>query len=256
MTNSAHVERVAGGHRLWVRLCHWPIAVGVLVLCVSGFVILMAHPRLYWGETGNDMTPTWLELPISRNYHHGGWETPQTFQEVPSRPVSAVRTFDLFNQNGWARSLHFLAAWWLLGFGAVYGGAALALGHLRRNLLPGREGLSLRLIFGDVAAHLRRSAPVAPGPPYNLLQRWAYFIVLFLCLPLSLLTGLTMAPAVTAACPWLLDVFHGTQSARSLHFLSFCALALFVLVHVAMVVRTGFKAQLIAMIVGRSGRDA
>ena len=34
----------------------------------------MVHPRLYWGEVGNDLTHAWIELPISRNYRHGGWE--------------------------------------------------------------------------------------------------------------------------------------------------------------------------------------
>ena len=43
-----------------------------LALAVSGFVILMAHPRLYWGNAGNDLTPALVELPISRNYKHGG----------------------------------------------------------------------------------------------------------------------------------------------------------------------------------------
>ena len=79
----------------------------------------MAHPRLYWGEAGNDLTPALIELPISRNYQHGGWEKPTPFFRTPPGPVSASRTYDIFNQNGWARSLHFLAAWWLVLPGAV-----------------------------------------------------------------------------------------------------------------------------------------
>jgi hypothetical protein len=45
------------GHARWVRICHWIMAVSTLTLAVSGFVILMAHPRLYWGAVGNDLTP-------------------------------------------------------------------------------------------------------------------------------------------------------------------------------------------------------
>jgi hypothetical protein len=37
----------------------------LLTLAFTGFVILMAHPRLYWGEVGNDLTPALLELAIS-----------------------------------------------------------------------------------------------------------------------------------------------------------------------------------------------
>jgi hypothetical protein len=40
----------------------------VLTLAFSGVTILMAHPRLYWGEAGNDLTPAWLALPISHNH--------------------------------------------------------------------------------------------------------------------------------------------------------------------------------------------
>jgi thiosulfate reductase cytochrome b subunit len=69
-------------------------------------------------------------------------------------------------------------------------------------------------------------------------------------LPLMVLTGLTMSPAVTAAVPGLLDLFGGSQSARTLHFFSFAALVLFFIAHVVMVVLTGFKRQIRAMTIG------
>ena len=81
------------GHAPWVRASHWIGAASLLVLAVSGFVILMAHPRLYWGEVGNDLTPALIELPISRNHQHGGWDTPRPFFPGSGGPVSASRTF-------------------------------------------------------------------------------------------------------------------------------------------------------------------
>jgi thiosulfate reductase cytochrome b subunit len=48
----------------------------------------------------------------------------------------------------------------------------------------------------------------------------------------------------------LLDLFGGYQSARTLHFFGFAALILFLVVHVVMVVLTGFRRQLRAMILG------
>jgi len=71
----------AGGHARWVRVSHWIGAASLLVLAVTGFVILMAHPRLYWGEVGNGLTPALIELPISRNYRHGGF----TCEAIESR---------------------------------------------------------------------------------------------------------------------------------------------------------------------------
>ena len=64
---------LVSGHSSWVRASHWVIAISVMTLMLSGFVILMAHPRLYWGAVGNDLTPALWELPISRNYWHRGW---------------------------------------------------------------------------------------------------------------------------------------------------------------------------------------
>ena len=243
-------QHTVEGHARWVRFSHWIMAASVLTLAVSGFVILMAHPRLYWGAVGNDLTPALFELPISRNYMHGGWAAPVTF--FPGAPVvSEARTYDIFNENGWARSLHFLAAWFLVVTALIYLTAGLAGGHLRRHLIPRARELSPRLLWQDVLTHLRRPLPRASGgPPYGLLQKLAYFGVVFLALPLMVVTGLTMSPAVTAAYPVLLDVFGGSQSARTIHFFAFAALVLFLVVHVAMVVLTGFKRQMRAMILG------
>ena len=53
-----------------------------------------------------------------------------------------------------------------------------------------------------------------------------------------------MSPAVTAAFPFLLSVFGGYQSARTIHFFAFTALVLFVIAHVVMVVLSGFARQM------------
>jgi thiosulfate reductase cytochrome b subunit len=53
------------------------------------------------------------------------------------------------------------------------------------------------------------------------------------------LTGLTMSPGMDAAWPWLLDIFGGRQSARSIHFICAALLVIFILVHLLMVVLAG-----------------
>jgi thiosulfate reductase cytochrome b subunit len=109
-----------------------------------------------------------------------------------------------------------------------------------------------RTLWQDLKSHLRPpQGSTGGGPPYGLLQRCTYAGVVFIALPLMLLTGLTMSPAVTAAYPVLLDLFGGYQSARTVHFFCFSALLLFLVVHVAMVVLTGFRRQLRAMILGK-----
>jgi thiosulfate reductase cytochrome b subunit len=239
------------GHARWVRATHWILAASVLTLAVSGFVVLMAHPRLYWGKAGNEWTPALFELPISRNFHSWTGASRLPFFAGPSSPFSIVRTNDIFNQNGWARSLHFLAAWFFTVTGAVYVLAGLLSRHVWRDLTPTLHELSPARVRQDLVSHLRLQInPTTGGPPYGLLQKCSYFAVLFVALPLMLITGLAMSPAVTAAYPWLADLFGGPQSSRTIHFFTFAALMLFVLVHVAMVIVSGFNRQMRAMTIG------
>jgi len=238
-------------HTRWVRVTHWIGALSVLVLVVSGFVILMAHPRLYWGHVGNDLTPALVELPISPNYRHGGWTTPTPLADGPGAPVSASRTFGIFNKNGWGRSLHFLAAWALALTGAAYLLGGLRSGHFTRHLIPRRGELTAGHFGRELADHIRlRIRRATGGPQYGLLQKCAYAAIVFVVLPLTALTGLTMSPAVTAGFPILLTVFGGVQSARTIHFALWCVLVLFVLAHLLMVALSGFARQMRAMTIG------
>ena len=238
-------------HSWLVRSAHGIITVSFLTLLVTGYVILMAHPRLYWGETGSELTPAFLELPISRNHQHGGWGKSTPFFSGANSPVFAVRTYNIFNQNSWGRSLHFLAAWGLVLTGAVYFVGGIFSGHFRKHLVPRLRELTLPRLWTDLKDHLRLQVRAATGgPQYGLLQKCAYFAVVFVALPGTLLTGLTMAPAITAAHPWLLDVCGGYQSARTIHFFLAVALVLFLAVHVVMVAKSGFKRQVRAITVG------
>jgi len=240
------------GHQRWVRTSHWLIALSFLTLAVTGVLILAVHPRLYWGNAGNDLMPALLEIPISDNHQPERFEPTVTFDELPGAPVSADRTYRIFNQNGWGRSLHFLAAWALVTAGFCYVLIGALSGHAWRDLLPRIRDLAPTLLWRDLQGHLRPApGSVGAGLPYGRLQKLAYTLVVFVALPLMLITGLTMSPTVTAAFPFLLDVFGGYQSARTVHFFGFSFLFLFLVIHVAMVFVTGARRQLRAMILGK-----
>jgi thiosulfate reductase cytochrome b subunit len=179
------------GHSILVRATHWINFASFLALAVSGFTILLAHPRFYWGETGYFDTPAAFELPL---------------------PVN-------LDQTGWGRSLHFLAAWIAVANGVIY------------------------VAWGFLSRHFRYSG-------YNLLQRLAYIVVVFVLLPLTILTGLTLSPAVTAAYPALFTIFGGRQSARTIHFFAADLLVLFLFIHVTMTIREGFVHHMRSMILG------
>ena len=238
-------------HSRWVRACHWTGAAALLVLVFTGVEILMVHPRLYWGEAGNDLMPALLELPISRNLGHDGIGERTAFFDSPDSPVSAPVSYDMFNQNGWGRSLHFLAGWVMVAVGLVYLTVALSTGHLRRHLVPRLLELGRGALWADVRRHLRLQIPPASGgPTYGLLQRVAYLTVICILAPLMVVTGFAMSPALAAAAPFLTEMFGGAQSARTVHFFAFASLVVFVLGHVAMVALSGFRRHMRAMTLG------
>ena len=249
----AVATQAAESHAAWVRVCHWLVTLSLLTLAFSGVEILMVHPRLYWGDAGNDLTPALLELPISRNYKHGGYEAATPFFDGGASPVTANRTYDIFNQNGWGRSLHFLAAWWLVLPGVIYVLTGVFGGHFRAHVWPRASELAPRRVWRDVLGHVRLLIPAAAGgPQYGVLQKAAYSLVIFVAAPLMAATGLAMSPAVTAAFPILVRVFGGYQSARTIHFAMFVLLLLFVAVHILMVALSGFARQVRAMTFGGS----
>jgi len=143
-------------------------------------------------------------------------------------------------------------AWVLVIGGLAYGAISFVNRHVQRDLLPSRAELSPRHIWHDIRDHARLRFPKGVAAArYNILQKLAYLSVLFGLLPLIVLTGLTMSPGVNAAWPWLLDLFGGRQSARSIHFLCAFGIALFIVVHLLMVVLAGPINEIRSMITGR-----
>ena len=210
-------------HGLVVRVTHWLTAIGTAALIVSGIAILLAHPRLYWGETGAVGTDSFIDLPI---------------------PF-------VFGHSGWGRYLHFLAAWVCVASGVVYVVGGFATHHFGRDLFPSREDLAWSNVRRVVANHVRFNlSRQQPQHSYNVLQRVSYVVVTFVGGPLVLLSGLAFSPMLASVSPWLVSVFGGQQSARTIHFFAAAAVVLFVLVHLTMVGLTGFVAKVRAMITG------
>lgn len=212
-------------HPRAVRLAHWVNTAAFLALVVSGVGILLAHPRFYWGETGYFDTPAAFELPLAVDKSH----------------------------TWWGRNVHFLAAWVTAFNGLVYVAWGLAAGHFVRRLIPTRAELGPQHVVSVIRDHLRLRIP-HQASRYNVLQKIAYVGVVFVLLPLTILTGLTMSPGITAAFPQLFTLWGGRQSARTIHFIVANVLVLFVLVHLAMIGLAGFLPTVASMVTGRDSR--
>jgi thiosulfate reductase cytochrome b subunit len=60
-----------------------------------------------------------------------------------------------------------------------------------------------------------------------------------------------MSPALVSVFPILVTVVGGHQSARTIHFFVSMLLVLFLLIHIVMVCKAGFRNRMRAMITGR-----
>jgi thiosulfate reductase cytochrome b subunit len=255
-------------HTVVVRVTHWINVLCLTLLLMSGLKLFNYHPALYWGNYGYQGVPSFISI--------SGELDPAT-----SRPVGLTRvggfSFDTtgvlgvtYDSNGramrgafpvWAtlgeglalaRDWHFLMAWVFVINGAIYLLFGLFTGHFRRDLAPAAGELRPRHILRDIWDHVRLRRPRGEAAKrYNVLQKLTYLVVIFVLLPAIVLTGLTMSPAVTAALPFLFDLFGGRQSARTIHFLAANLLVIFVLVHVIEVVLSGVFNLMRSMITGR-----
>ena len=245
-------------HRLSTRVWHWVNAVTFFVMLMSGLMIFNAHPRLYWGEFGANQDPAWLQIGAveGRGYLRVGGTSIDTTGVLGARTVGERTVTTAF--PGWAtlpstydlalaRAWHLSFAWvFALGF-LAYALASLANRHLWRDLVPRPGEVAPAGLWRDVRRHLRLDFA---HDRYNPLQKLAYLAVLAVLMPGMILSGLTMSPAMDAAWPWLLDLFGGRQSARSVHFLFAAALVAFLVVHLVMVLLAGPVRAIGAMLTG------
>ena len=197
-------------HALSTRIWHWVNALSLIVLFMSGLNISNAHPRLYWGEWGFAAEDAWLHL-----WRFPGWATIPNYYSLAG-----------------ARDGHVLFSW-VFGLALVlFLLAALVNGHFKRDIATRWKDWRPSAVWADVREHLRGN--FGEGR-YNFLQKAAYGTVIFILLPLMLLSGLAISPGMDAAWPFLTDIFFGRQSARSIHFLAAWALFAFFVLHIVLV---------------------
>jgi len=266
-STARHVRRaLVERHSGLVRLTHWINAVSLLVLLLSGLQIFNAHPKLYWGAQSHFDRPWLATFAVAGQ---GGLQGVTRIGPVRldttgflgvsrQHGVQVVRGFPAWltlpPQQFLAvgRRWHFFFAWVFAINGAVYAASAVLGGHLRRDLLPTRDQLRPRHVLLEIWDHMRLRFPKGEeAKRYNVLQKGAYLGVAFVLLPLMVLTGMTMSPGLDAAFPWLLDLFGGRQSARSIHFVTASLIVLFFFVHMVMVVLSGLWNNVRSMITGR-----
>lgn len=258
-------------HSRSVRVLHWVNFLTLAIMLMSGLQIFNAHPSLYWGTSSNfshrllrmeamdDAAGQTEGLTIVDGHRFVttgvfGWSrgsdgsyTERGFPDWATLPGSTWLAM--------GRLWHLFFAWVLVLNGAVYVLIGILSGHLRRDLLPTRA--DLRALGHTLAEHVRLRFPKGEeARHYNGIQKLSYLFIVFIVGPVMVLSGLTMSPTMDAGYPWLLSLFDGRQSARTIHFLGAMTLLAFFLVHIAMVIVSGLRNNVRSMITGRYAIEA
>ena len=250
-------------HRVVIRVTHWINVFCIAILLMSGMQIFNAHPALYLGQRsqfdspvlamrqapGSDSDPVGVTSLLGHDFRTTGVLGVSSENGEPTeRGFPSWATIPSYQDLATGRRWHFFFAWIFVFNGLLYLAYSAITGHLRA-LVPSRD--QLRHIGGSVWEHLRLQFPKGEAARnYNVLQKLAYFGIALVVLPLLVLAGLTMSPGLDAAFPWLVDLFGGRQTARTIHFICATLVVLFTLVHVGMVLVSGVFNNLRSMITG------
>jgi thiosulfate reductase cytochrome b subunit len=239
--------------RAVTRLTHWLWAISLFFLLLTGLQIFNAHPALYLGDqSGFEFDNAVLSIGSD-----GTRGTTRLFGALfdttgflglaggEARAFPAALTIPSYQSLATGRVIHFFFAWLLVGTLALWCVAGAFNGHLRQ-LLPKRADLAA--LPRDIADHARLR--LHHSRDYSVLQKLAYAGVLFVLLPVMILTGLCMSPGFNAMAPWLPDLFGGRQTARTIHFGVMLLLAGFFAIHMLMILAAGPLNELRSILTG------
>jgi len=247
---------------VWTRVTHWVWAICLFFLLLTGLQIFNAHPSLYIGQqsgfefdnavlsigaVNSDAGPRGQTMVLGHTLDTTGV---LGVSGTADRPVftafPGAVTIPSYRDLGTGRVVHFFFGWIFVATMLIWFVASFINGHIKRDIVP--RGADIRGVPRDVADHA--TLKFKHGRSYGPLQKLAYFSVFFILFPLIVATGLTMSPGMNAFAPWMLDLFGGRQTARTIHFITMALLVAFFVIHIIMVVAAGPINELRSMITG------
>jgi len=233
------------GFPVWIRYAHFFNFFFVMILTRSGLSILMDHPRLYFNDHCTPGTE-WIRFTPLTVPKDRVWTAKDDARYIS--PLFALPGYR--HTVGVARSWHFINVYGFIITGLIFVTMLFATEQWRR-IVP-TSGIVLTQAWNTFVQYATFHLPPEPNGfyGYNALQQLAYFAVVLIFGPLSILTGIAMSPALTNRFPWYPRLFGGRQSARSIHFILLLGYIAFIAVHVTLVVLTGFARNMNHIVLG------
>lgn len=203
------MKRIVKKHSLAIRWFHW-INFPVLTLMIwSGFMIYWANGVYRIGFSNTTLLKFF----------------PQSFYDALNIPY----------RLGEGMSYHFAFMWLFFGNGLLYV-LYTALSGEWRQIVPNKKSFkeAWQVLLHDL--HIRKQAP--PQTKYNGAQKIAYTSIVIMGFG-SVVTGLAIYKPVQLG--WLCSLLGGYEFARILHFALTIGFCLFFIIHIAQVIRAGWR---------------
>ena len=150
-------------HNYNVRICHWINVICFMYLLLSGIMMFLQFPELYWGDVGFRGYEAIFKL--------SNWGL--TWEEA-----------DALGNRQWGRNYHFLFAWVFLFNNLIYVGWNLRNRHFSKRMWPRGDELHKDNLKEELNQHLHlRAAKGDAAKKYNVFQKLSYLIVIFCVVP-------------------------------------------------------------------------
>jgi len=250
-------------HSIAARTAHWLWTLALLVLVMSGLQIFNAAPYLdasdksdpahrvlafdaHMNASGQPVGTTTIFGHTFTTTHVFGFTDSGSGNEGPRAFPAAITlpgTQDLADGRLW----HFFFGWVLTLAMVIYIAGAAARNDLSELVLRPSD---LPKLLPMQLYYLRLRAEPPPHGKYNPLQKAAYTLVLFVFLPLVIVTGLALSPGIDAIAQPLTWVLGGRQFARTWHFVLMTILIAYFCLHMLLVVMNGPINNILSMITG------
>lgn len=254
-------------HTIPIRIMHWINVICFTVLLMSGLNIFNAHPALNIGKSSYNGRAPVLEMKAKQDATGQligvtnvlGYELNTTGifglsadsnGKLTQRGFPTWMTLPSAQWLSMARHWHFFFAWLFVINGLCYITYSYFAKHIQRDLAPTKRDWAG--FWQAVKDHARfKHATGEEAKRYNILQKLAYIVVIFILLPLVILMGWGMSPFMNSLIPGWVGFFGGRQSARTIHFIAAWLLVGFVFIHVFEVIITGVWNNMRSMITGK-----
>ncbi len=235
----------------WVVVTHFLNLFFLLLLMRSGLEVLSAFPKLYWND---DCPPGREWARFSKKVYGADSRKPWSSLEE-EESWSPVVALPGRKNLGLGRHWHFMTVQFWILTGLVYVVLVFTTGYWH-YLVPTHWSIvpdSLRAVGTYLSLQLPEKIP---GEPFEAAQKLTYFLLIFVLAPLQIASGAAMSPTLLARFPLYGKLFGGKQGARSVHFLGLCAFAVFIVLHVFMVVVHNLPKEFVDIVLAGHGSRA